>query len=53
MTTSAHPALGLTNMEKAEKRRRIAELKFEIAQRQHERVGLEEELKADKEKFGR
>jgi hypothetical protein len=53
MTTTAHesthhtPALGLTNMQRAEKRRRIAEIAWERAQLADESTKLRDELKTD------
>lgn len=43
----------LTNLETAEKRRRIAECRFEISKMRHEITTLEADLKADKENFPR
>ena len=51
MTTTHHtPALGLTNMERAEKRRRVAEIQWEIAQLRDESTKLRDELKTDAER---
>ena len=51
MTTTHHtPALGLTNMERAERRRRIAEIAWERAQLADESTKLRDELKTDAER---
>ena len=47
------PNLGLTNMERAEKRRRIAEIAWERAQLQDEATKLRDDLKTESEKFPR
>ena len=51
MTTTHHtPALGHTNMERAERRRRIAEIAWERAQLADESTKLRDELKTDAER---
>ena len=55
MTTAHtdHKKVGLTNLETAEKRRRIAEIAWQRAQLQHESATLKQELADDKKAFPR